>query len=87
MPGEQDAAPAQVSTTHRRILRPGYSSVSDHKWNRDHVTTRQKPLQNDFLTQHLYSAQNIRYGNTGSSKILDCIFYPPEVAGCRRNPD
>lgn len=25
------------------------------------TVTRQKPLQNDFFTQHLYSAQNIRY--------------------------
>lgn len=74
MPGEADATPTQVSTTHRRIIRPGYSSVSGHKQTGDHSITRQKPLQNDFLTQHLYSAQNIRYVNTGSSKILDSTF-------------
>lgn len=47
--------------------------MSGHKQMGDHVIMRQKPLQNDFLTQHLYSAQNIRYVNTGSSKILDSI--------------
>lgn len=59
------ATPAQVSTTHRCIIKPGYSSVSGHKRIRDHVITRQKPLQNDFLTQH------IRNINISCSKILE----------------
>lgn len=53
------------------IIRPGYSSVSDHKQIWDYAITRQKTLQNYFFTRHLYSAQNIRNINTGSSKILE----------------
>lgn len=64
-----------------------FSSVSGHKQKGDHAITKQKPLQNDFLTQHLYSAQNTRYVTLAVQKYWTAYLYPLEAEGSWRNPD
>lgn len=65
--------------------RPGCPSVL--ATNGHGTVTRQKPLQNDFFTQHLYSAQNIRYVTWAVPRYRTVYFCTPELHSFWRNPD